>query len=152
MSDHLSRGREGFQRRAWTDAHTALCLAHQAAPLTIADLWYLEQIAIPTTLFWARYDLATRLQIAEAASAQYDWSLHVIDEAADEPPLEQPEAFSASTACGAKCVSNEVLGRRDRAAGTYSSLIVSAVSSQYYPCVALVNGVRCRSAPCPATL
>ena len=53
----------------------------------------LERIAIPTTLIWGRHDLATQLPVAEAASAGYGWPLHVIEEAADDPPMEQPEAF-----------------------------------------------------------
>ncbi|MBA3473655.1 MAG: alpha/beta hydrolase [Rubrobacter sp.] len=53
----------------------------------------LARIAVPTTLVWGRHDLATRLQIAEAASARYGWPLHVIEDCADEPPIEQPEAF-----------------------------------------------------------
>ena len=53
----------------------------------------LARIAIPTTLIWGRHDLATRLPIAEAASARYGWPLHVIEHAADDPSIEQPEAF-----------------------------------------------------------
>ncbi len=53
----------------------------------------LERIAVPTTLIWGRHDLATPLSVAEAASARYEWPLHVIENAADDPPIEQPEAF-----------------------------------------------------------
>lgn len=53
----------------------------------------LAEIAVPTALIWGRHDLATKLQVAEAASARYGWSLHVIDDCADDPPLEQPETF-----------------------------------------------------------
>ena len=53
----------------------------------------LARIAVPTTLIWGRHDLATPLRIAEAASARYDWPLHVIENAADDPPVEQPAAF-----------------------------------------------------------
>jgi pimeloyl-ACP methyl ester carboxylesterase len=53
----------------------------------------LERIAVSTTLIWGRHDLATQLPVAEAASASYGWPLHVIEEAADDPPMEQPEAF-----------------------------------------------------------
>ena len=53
----------------------------------------LARIAVPTTLIWGRHDLATRLQIAESASARYGWSLHVIEHANDAPPIEQPETF-----------------------------------------------------------
>jgi pimeloyl-ACP methyl ester carboxylesterase len=60
------------------------------AAIPSADL---ARIAVPTTLIWGRHDLATRLQIAETASARYGWPLHVIENAADDPPIEQPEAF-----------------------------------------------------------
>jgi pimeloyl-ACP methyl ester carboxylesterase len=52
----------------------------------------LARIAVPTSLVWGRHDVAT-LSIAEAASARYAWPLHVIDNAADDPPIEQPEAL-----------------------------------------------------------
>jgi hypothetical protein len=32
-------------------------------------------------------------RVAEEASARYGWPLHVIEDAADDPPIEQPEAF-----------------------------------------------------------
>lgn len=51
------------------------------------------RIAVPTTLIWGRQDLANRLEVAEAASARYGWPLHVIEDCADDPPLDQPEAF-----------------------------------------------------------
>lgn len=53
----------------------------------------LEKIAAPTTLIWGRHDLATALQVAETASSRYGWPLHVIENSADDPPIEQPEAF-----------------------------------------------------------
>jgi pimeloyl-ACP methyl ester carboxylesterase len=53
----------------------------------------LERIAVPTTLIWGRHDRALRLRIAEAASARYGWPLHVIEDCADDPPRDQPEAF-----------------------------------------------------------
>jgi pimeloyl-ACP methyl ester carboxylesterase len=53
----------------------------------------LARIAVSTTLIWGRHDLATRLEVAEAASARYGWRLHVIENVADDPPIEQPQAF-----------------------------------------------------------
>jgi pimeloyl-ACP methyl ester carboxylesterase len=53
----------------------------------------LARIAVPTTLIWGRHDRALRLPIAEAASARYGWPLHVIEDCADDPPRDQPEAF-----------------------------------------------------------
>ncbi len=53
----------------------------------------LARITVATTLIWGRHDQATPLRTAEAASARYGWRLHVIENAADEPPIEQPQAF-----------------------------------------------------------
>jgi pimeloyl-ACP methyl ester carboxylesterase len=53
----------------------------------------LRGITVSTTLIWGRYDLATPLAVAEAASARYGWRLHVIEDANDDPPMERPEAF-----------------------------------------------------------
>ncbi len=53
----------------------------------------LARIAVPTTLIWGRHDRALRLRIAEVASARYGWPLHVIEDCADDPPRDQPEAF-----------------------------------------------------------
>jgi hypothetical protein len=40
-----------------------------------------------------RHDLATPLAVADAASARYGWPLHVIDEAGEDPVLDQPNTF-----------------------------------------------------------
>jgi pimeloyl-ACP methyl ester carboxylesterase len=56
----------------------------------------LMRITVPTTLIWGRHDLATQLAIAKAASARYGWPLRVIEDAADDPPIEQPETFLKS--------------------------------------------------------
>lgn len=53
----------------------------------------LARITVPVTLVWGRHDLATSLSVAEAASARYGWPLHVVENAADDPPIEQPAAF-----------------------------------------------------------
>jgi pimeloyl-ACP methyl ester carboxylesterase len=53
----------------------------------------LERIDAPTTLVWGRNDLATNVAVAEAASERFGWSLRVIDDCADAPALEQPEAL-----------------------------------------------------------
>jgi pimeloyl-ACP methyl ester carboxylesterase len=56
----------------------------------------LARIDAPTTLVWGRQDLATSLVTAEMASARYGWALEVIDDCADEPPMERPEPFVAA--------------------------------------------------------
>lgn len=61
------------------------------APAIPLDI--LARIAVPTTLIWGRHDRATPLSIAEEASKRFRWHLRVIDDAADDPALEQPEAF-----------------------------------------------------------
>jgi pimeloyl-ACP methyl ester carboxylesterase len=53
----------------------------------------LDRIAVPTTLIWGRHDVGMRLNVAEAASLRYGWPLHVIENARDDPAVEQPEAF-----------------------------------------------------------
>jgi pimeloyl-ACP methyl ester carboxylesterase len=53
----------------------------------------LQRIDIPVTLIWGRHDLAIPLQVAEQASRRHGWPLHVIEGAADDAPMEQPEAF-----------------------------------------------------------
>lgn len=53
----------------------------------------LERITAPTTLIWGRHDLATALEKAEAVSARHGWPLRVTEDCADDPPIEQPEAF-----------------------------------------------------------
>ena len=53
----------------------------------------LARIAVPTSLIWGRHDLATPLAVAQDASRRYGWPLQVIEDAADDPALEQPQAF-----------------------------------------------------------
>jgi FAD/FMN-containing dehydrogenase/pimeloyl-ACP methyl ester carboxylesterase len=51
------------------------------------------RVGVPVTLIWGRHDLATRLEVAQAASLHHGWPLHVIEDCADDPPIEQPDAF-----------------------------------------------------------
>lgn len=53
----------------------------------------LAGIDVPTTLIWGRHDRALRLSIAEDASRRYGWPLHVIEDTADDAPMERPTAF-----------------------------------------------------------
>jgi pimeloyl-ACP methyl ester carboxylesterase len=53
----------------------------------------LERISVPASLIWGRHDLATPLSVAQAAAVRYGWPLHVVDDAGDDPAMEQPEAF-----------------------------------------------------------
>jgi pimeloyl-ACP methyl ester carboxylesterase len=53
----------------------------------------LEGITVPTALIWGRHNLAIPLAVAEAARERYGWPLHIIEDCADDPPIEQPDAF-----------------------------------------------------------
>jgi pimeloyl-ACP methyl ester carboxylesterase len=53
----------------------------------------LARITVPTTLIWGRHDRGVRLNVAHAASERYGWALHVIEDARDDPAIEQPQAF-----------------------------------------------------------
>jgi len=64
-----------------------------SSPIPPADL---DRITVPVTLIWGRHDVGVPLQVAESASARYGWPLHVIEDARDDPALEQPHAFLAA--------------------------------------------------------
>jgi pimeloyl-ACP methyl ester carboxylesterase len=53
----------------------------------------LAEISIPVSLIWGRYDRQVKLQVARDASKKYGWPLHIIDNTADDPAVEQPDAF-----------------------------------------------------------
>lgn len=53
----------------------------------------LTRIEVPTTLIWGRHDLQIPLRVAEQASRQFGWPLYVIEDAADDPAVEQAPAF-----------------------------------------------------------
>jgi pimeloyl-ACP methyl ester carboxylesterase len=71
-------------------AMQALMPAFAFAPLAPDEL---ARIKVPTSLIRGRHDLATPLAVAEAASKRNRWPLQVIENAADDPPIEQPEAL-----------------------------------------------------------
>jgi FAD/FMN-containing dehydrogenase/pimeloyl-ACP methyl ester carboxylesterase len=82
----------------------------------------LERISVPTSLIWGREDLATPVAVAEAASARHGWPLHVIEDCADDPPVEQPDAFLRAlrseladpSALAAAGFGGEIVGRGQR--------------------------------------
>jgi 2-hydroxymuconate-semialdehyde hydrolase len=53
----------------------------------------LSRITIPTALLWGRHDRMVPLAIGESASTRRGWPLHVIEDAAHAPHIEQPDAF-----------------------------------------------------------
>jgi pimeloyl-ACP methyl ester carboxylesterase len=87
--------------RALTPSVQAACrVLMQQFGLPAIPATDLARIAVPTSLIWGRHDQATPLSIAEAASARYRWPLHVIEHCADDPPIEQPEAFLRALCAG----------------------------------------------------
>lgn len=53
----------------------------------------LAGIGVPPTLLWGRHDRMVPLAVAEAAARRPGWPLHVIEDAAHAPHIEQPDAF-----------------------------------------------------------
>jgi pimeloyl-ACP methyl ester carboxylesterase len=53
----------------------------------------LNRIVAPVTLIHGRHDLQVPIRVAERASARHGWPLHVIEGAADDPAVEQPDEF-----------------------------------------------------------
>ena len=76
-----------------TQAAVGALIGQFSAPIASGQLACIE---VPTTLIWGRDDLALPLQVAQEASENYGWPLHVIDDAGDDPPLDQPDAFLAA--------------------------------------------------------
>jgi len=81
----------GRARSAAGKAALRVVMRELAVPaIAPADL---ERLTVRTALIWGRHDPVNRLRVAEAASRRYGWPLHVIEDAGDDPPAEQPEAF-----------------------------------------------------------
>ncbi len=59
-----------------------------------AETW--AEIAVPTSLIWGRYDAATPVGVADRAAVEHGWGLRVIDNAGDDPALDQPTDFVAA--------------------------------------------------------
>jgi pimeloyl-ACP methyl ester carboxylesterase len=101
LRERMGTGWEPFasynvERARTPTVQTALAtlMAEFALPaIPPADL---ERIDVPTALVWGRHDMATPLEVAESASARYGWPLEVIEDCADDPPVEQPEALVAA--------------------------------------------------------
>jgi pimeloyl-ACP methyl ester carboxylesterase len=90
----------------------------------------LERIAVPTSLIWGRQDLATPLEVAAAAAARHGWPLHVIQDCADAPPIEQPEAFVAALRRALAAPPAGFLRPRDDGFGAATSLWNGSVATR----------------------
>lgn len=65
-------------------------IATQAKPMPAAEL---AAITVPTALLWGRHDRMVPLAIGEAAATACGWPIHVVDDAAHAPHIEQPDRF-----------------------------------------------------------
>jgi pimeloyl-ACP methyl ester carboxylesterase len=88
------------ERAGTASVQTALSILMQQFGGPPIALEALARIVVPTALIWGRHDLATRLEVAESASARYGWPLHVIEDCGDGPHLEEPEAFLRALRAG----------------------------------------------------
>ncbi len=73
----------------------------------------LARVVVPTALIWGRDDRQAPLAVAEAASARHGWPLLVVDNAGDDPPMEQPEAFLAALRTATRSVAGVEVARLD---------------------------------------
>ena len=100
--------RERTRRRdpAWFDSFSAYALSRARVPhikRTMSALIKagstrvpdaeLRRIDIPAALIWGRHDRMTPLPLAEEASTRLGWPLHMVDDAAHVPHIEQPDDF-----------------------------------------------------------
>jgi pimeloyl-ACP methyl ester carboxylesterase len=53
----------------------------------------LARIDLPTMLLWGRHDRMVPLAVAESAAKRHGWPLHIIEDAAHAPHVEQPDEF-----------------------------------------------------------
>ena len=87
----------------------------------------LARIAVPTALIWGRHDRATPLSVAEAASARYGWPLRIIENANDDPPVEQPgavvRALCAMLGTSARAEPEPTRAAWDRIAAGYDEFV-----------------------------
>lgn len=102
----LDPDRTRQQNPEWYDAFMAYGLSRGAVPHVkrtmrrlikvgtkqIPDA-ELQRIDVPTALLWGRHDRMVPLRLAEAASANLGWPLHVIDDVGHVPHIERPDAF-----------------------------------------------------------
>jgi pimeloyl-ACP methyl ester carboxylesterase len=65
-------------------------IASETRRIPDADL---AAITVPVTLLWGRRDRMVPLSVAQHAAARHRWPLHVIEDAAHAPHIEQPDAF-----------------------------------------------------------
>ena len=85
--DCYNRARAGER---WVQRTMRHIVATQTKPISDAEL---RNIVAPVSLLWGRSDRMVPLAIGESAHARHGWGLHVVEEAAHAPHIEQPDAF-----------------------------------------------------------
>lgn len=81
---------------AWADlpkAKAALRAMMPSFAMPAISESVLKSITVPVSLIWGRNDLQVSVRVAERASDHYGWPLHIIENCADDPAIEQPDAF-----------------------------------------------------------
>jgi pimeloyl-ACP methyl ester carboxylesterase len=129
--------RELTRRRdpAWFDAFSAYVLSRARVPHVKRTMRALvkagtrrvpdpelQRIGIPAALLWGRHDRMTPLPLAEAASTRLGWPLHVVDDAAHVPHIEQPGGFVDRLAEALRTEGCELPLRAKQHAGTTAPL------------------------------
>lgn len=120
----LDRTRE--QDPEWFDAFTAYTLSRAVVPhikRTMQQLIKtgmkrvpdaeLRRIAVPTSLVWGRHDRMVPVGLAQEATTRLGWPLHVIDDAAHAPQIEQPERLLRALAAAIDPDPLTVAGRKE---------------------------------------
>jgi 2-hydroxymuconate-semialdehyde hydrolase len=120
--------RERTRRRdpAWFDSFSAYTLSRARRPrvkrtmstlikagMTRVPDAELRRIAVPAALLWGRHDRMIPLSLAQTASARLGWPLHVVDQAAHVPHIEQPDGFVDGLTALLSVDSNAAVGRRE---------------------------------------
>ena len=92
MGDHWDALREYSLDRA-RDGGVKTAMKFFMSELDDAGL---ASLRVPVSLIWGSEDKANKVSVAVAASERFGWPLHIIDGAADDPPMERPEEFVAA--------------------------------------------------------
>jgi pimeloyl-ACP methyl ester carboxylesterase len=94
MGDRWDALREYSLDRARDDSvKTAMKFFMSELGVPKIDEQELADLSVPVTLIWGRLDRANKVRVGVAASERFGWPLHIIEGAADDPPMERPEEF-----------------------------------------------------------
>lgn len=88
----------------------------------------LDEIAVPAALIWGRHDRATKLEVAQEASARHGWPLQVVEEAADDPARDRPAAFLEALRTALSSIDT---GDRTMSEATYETAFAKKAAESY---------------------